>query len=126
VVNGTGAPVAPFSPIENFYASVSRRTLKGELFPWSHPEQARTREEALRSYTAVAAYASYQEEGRGSIDVGKVADFTILSQDIMAVPTEAILSTAVVYTIVGGEVRFSNAGALRERSADVLKTFPDR
>lgn len=114
VVNGTDAPVEPFDPIANFYASVTRRTLKGELYPWSHPEQAMTREEALRSYTADAAYASFEEEERGSIEVGKAADFTILSQDIMTLPTEEILSTEVVYTIVGGEVRFSNAGGVKE------------
>lgn len=108
VVNGTDAPVEPIDPIASFYASVTRRTRDGRLFEWSHPQQAMTRAQALRSYTAAAAYASFDEDSRGSIEVGKLADFTILSQDIMKVPEGDLMKTRVVYTIVGGNVVYSN------------------
>jgi predicted amidohydrolase YtcJ len=107
VANGTDAPVEPIDPIANFYASVTRKTREGRLFAWSHPEQAMTREQALRSYTTAGAYAELEEDTKGSIELGKVADFTVLSQDIMTVPEAAILDTEVVYTIVGGNVAYS-------------------
>jgi predicted amidohydrolase YtcJ len=107
VVNGTDAPVEPIDPMACFYASVTRRTRDGTLFAWSHPEQAMTRAQALRSYTAAAAYAAFEEDVKGSIEVGKLADFTILSQDIMTVAAEDLMRTEVAHTIVGGKVIFS-------------------
>ena len=99
IANGTDAPVERISPIECFYASVTRRTPRGELF---FPEQRMTRFEALRSYTIHAAYAGFEEELKGSLVPGKLADIVVLSQDILTVPEEEILRTGVLYTIVGG------------------------
>lgn len=106
VTNGTDAPVEPVNPVASFYASVTRRTLQGQLFPWSHPEQRMTREQALRTYTLNAAYAAFEEGIKGSIEPGKLADFTVFSQDIMKVPDDRILQTEVVYTIVDGKVLY--------------------
>jgi predicted amidohydrolase YtcJ len=108
VANGTDAPVEPIDPIACFYASVTRRTREGRLLDWAHPVQAMTRAEALRSYTASAAYAGFEEDTKGSIEVGKVADLTILSQDIMTAPEETIPNTKVVYTIVDGKVAYAS------------------
>jgi predicted amidohydrolase YtcJ len=108
VANGTDAPVEPIDPIANFYASVTRRTREGRVFAWSHPEQAMTREQALRSYTAAGAYAAFEENFKGSIEAGKVADFTVLTQDIMTVPETRILETRVAYTIVDGNIEYSS------------------
>lgn len=106
IVNGTDAPVEPVNPIPSFYASVSRMTLKGEPQGGYEPEEKMTREQALRSYTLDAAYGAFEEKFKGSIEKGKLADFAILSKDIMTIPDMEILTTEVVMTIVGGKVVF--------------------
>ena len=103
VTNGTDAPVEDVDPIASFHAAVSRRMANGELF---EPHQRMTREEALRSYTLAAAYSAFEEDQKGSLEVGKLADVTVLSRDIMTVPEEEIPGTEVVYTIVGGRVAY--------------------
>jgi predicted amidohydrolase YtcJ len=103
VINGTDAPVEDVDPIASFYASVTRRMANGETF---HPEQRMTRDEALRSYTLSAAYAAFEEDIKGSLTVGKLADVTVLSKDIMTVPEEQIRDAKVLFTIVGGEVKY--------------------
>ena len=71
-----------------------------------YPEQRMTRREALRSYTINGAYAAFEEDIKGSLTPGKLADITVLSRDITTIPESEILDTEVVYTIVGGEVRY--------------------
>ena len=107
VANSTDVPVEPSNPIANFYAAVTRKTLDGRTLAWSHPEQAMTRLQALRSYTIEGAYAAFEENEKGTIEPGKVADLTILSQDLMTVPEAELLKTKVRYTIVAGKVAFS-------------------
>jgi hypothetical protein len=102
--NGTDVPVEPINPIVSFYASVTRITNKGTLF---YPEHVMTRMEALKSYTINNAYAAFEEDIKGSLTPGKLADIVVLSQDILTVPEEKIPATRVIYTIVGGEVSFS-------------------
>jgi predicted amidohydrolase YtcJ len=104
IVNGTDAPVEPVNPIPSFFASVARQTLKGEPAGGYEPAEKMTREQALRSYTLDAAYGAFQEKQLGSIEPGKFADFTILTQDIMEVAEDQILKTEVAMTIVGGKV----------------------
>ena len=106
VINGTDAPVEPLTPIASFYASVTRMTLKGEPAGGYEPEEKMTREQALRSYTLDAAYGAFEEKIKGSIEPGKLADFTIFSQDIMKVKDSDLLKTEVVRTIVGGRTVF--------------------
>jgi predicted amidohydrolase YtcJ len=104
VINGTDVPVEPIDPIASYYASVSRKTLKKEPEGGYEPEQKMTREQALRSYTLDAAYGEFEENYKGSIEVGKLADFTVFSQDIMTVDDDDILDTKVEMTIVGGQI----------------------
>ena len=104
VVNGTDAPVEPLNPIPSFYASVTRKTLQGEPEGGFEPEQKMTRAQALRSYTIDAAFGAFEENIKGSIEVGKLADFTVFSQDLMTIPETEILQTEVYITILGGEV----------------------
>lgn len=106
IINGTDAPVEPLNPLPSFYASVSRRTLAGTPEGGYEPDQKMTREQALRSYTIDAAYGSFMEKDKGSIEVGKLADFTIYDKDIMTIPEDDILKTTVIMTIVGGKVGF--------------------
>jgi predicted amidohydrolase YtcJ len=111
VGNGTDTPVEDVSPIACFYASVSRKLKDGTRF---YPDQRMSRQEALRSYTLNNAYAAFEEKEKGSLEVGKLADVTVLSRDILTIPEDEILSTDVVYTIVGGRVRYErNTGLNR-------------
>ncbi len=107
MTNGTDVPVEDIDPIASFYASVSRMTWEGTRF---YPDQVMTREEALASYTINNAFAAFEEEIKGSLTPGKLADIVVLSQDIMTIPEEEIPETEVLYTIVGGEVRYRKAG----------------
>lgn len=104
IVNGTDVPVEPLNPIASFYASVSRKTLKGLPEGGYEPEQKMTRAQALKSYTLDAAYGAFEENIKGSIAVGKLADFTIFDQDLMTVAEDKILDTKVVMTIFDGEI----------------------
>lgn len=104
IVNGTDTPVEPINPIECFYASVTRRTLAGEPAEGFEPDQKMTREQALRSYTLDAAYGAFEEDFKGSIEVGKLADFTVFDRDILTVPEDEILSAQVYMTVIGGEI----------------------
>lgn len=106
IVNGTDAPVEPIDPIPSFYASVTRQTLAGEPEGGFEPSQKMTRDEALRSYTLDAAYGAFEEDIKGSIEVGKLADFAVFSQDLMQVEDSKILDTRADMTIVGGKVLY--------------------
>ncbi len=101
VVNGTDAPVEDVDPLASYHATVSRRMNNGEVF---FPEQRMSRIEALKSYTINVAYAGFEDDIKGSLEVGKLADVTVLSKDITTIPENEIMSTEVAYTIVGGEV----------------------
>jgi predicted amidohydrolase YtcJ len=107
IVNGTDVPVEPINPIASFYASVTRRTLAGELKGGYEPEQKMTRDEALKSYTLDAAFGSFEESIKGSIKVGKLADFTIFTKDIMTINEDELLSSEVAVTIVGGKIVYN-------------------
>ena len=103
VTNGTDAPVERVDPLASYYAAVTRRLPDGTDF---YPAQTMSREEALRAYTLDAAYAAFEEDIKGSLEPGKLADITVLSKDILEIPPEEILNTHVLYTIVGGKVRY--------------------
>jgi predicted amidohydrolase YtcJ len=103
IANGTDAPVEDVSPLASFYATVSRKLKDGTVF---YPDQRLSREQTLKTYTWNAAYAAFEEKLKGSLEVGKLADVTVLSKDIMTIPEDDILTTDVVYTIVGGKIAF--------------------
>ena len=101
IMNGTDPPVEEISPMASFHCSITRELSDGSIF---QPEQRLTREQALQSYTINNAFAAFEEDLKGSITPGKLADITVLSKDIMTVPEDEILDTEIVYTILGGEV----------------------
>jgi predicted amidohydrolase YtcJ len=103
VGNGTDAPVEDVSPLASYYASVSRKLKDGTVF---YPDQRMGRLEALKSYTWNNAYAAFEDKLKGSLEAGKLGDITVLSKDITTIPEDEILSTDVVYTIVGGKIAF--------------------
>lgn len=104
IVNGTDVPVEPIDPIASYYASVTRQTLEGTPEGGYEPAQKMTRAQALRSYTLDAAYGAFEEDVKGSVEVGKLADFTVFSQDIMEVPDDKLLATEVMMTFVDGKL----------------------
>jgi predicted amidohydrolase YtcJ len=106
IANGTDAPVEDVDPLESFYASVTRKRADTGLEFFT--EQKMTREEGLYSYTLGNAFAGFEEKDKGSLEVGKLADVTVLTKDLRNCEDEEILETEVVYTIVGGEVKFEN------------------
>ena len=106
VANGTDAPVEPVDPIPSFFASVSRQTLEGTPDGGYEASQKMTRMEALKSYTLDGAYAEFEENYKGSIEVGKAADFTVFDKNIMEIPESEILESKVMMTVVGGKVVF--------------------
>ncbi len=103
VSNGTDTPVEDVDPLRSYYASVTRMMNNGERF---FPAEVMSRDQALKSYTLNAAYAAFEDDIKGSLTPGKLADITVLSKDITAVPAEEILKTEVVATIVGGKVKY--------------------
>ncbi len=104
VANGTDAPVEDVDPIPSFYASVTRKRIDNGMEFFT--EQSMTREEAIYSYTLGNAYAAFEENIKGSIEVGKVADLTIMSQDLINCSDEEILEAEVLYTIIDGVVKY--------------------
>jgi len=108
ICGGSDAPVERGEPMIEFYAAVARKSIKGESGEGWHPEQAVSREQALKMFTINAAYGAFEEADKGSIEVGKLADFTVLSADIMKIPAPEILKTRCEMTVVGGEVVYEN------------------
>ena len=106
VPGGSDAPVERGEPMIEFYAAVARKDPKGFSAEGWHPEEAVTREQALKMFTIWPAYAAFEEKLRGSIEVGKLADLTILSADIMKIPEAEILQTRCVMTVINGEIVF--------------------
>jgi predicted amidohydrolase YtcJ len=103
---GTDFPVEDISPVKTFYAAVFRKDAKGFPQGGFNPENALSREDALRGMTIFAAIANFEENEKGSLEVGKLADFVILNRDILKCSEEQILQTKVLYTFVNGEKVF--------------------
>jgi predicted amidohydrolase YtcJ len=106
VPGGSDAPVERGEPMIEFYAAVARKDQKGFSAEGWHLEEAVSRAQALKMFTLWPAYAAFEEKLRGSIEVGKLADLTILSADIMKVPELDILKTRCLMTVIGGEIVF--------------------
>jgi predicted amidohydrolase YtcJ len=108
IAGGSDAPVERGEPMIEFYAAVARRDQKGFTGEGWHAEQAVSREQALRMFTLWAARAAFEEKMKGSIEVGKLADLTVLSADIMKIPEPEILKTRCLMTVIGGEIVYQN------------------
>ncbi|MDP2035739.1 MAG: amidohydrolase [Ignavibacteria bacterium] len=105
ICNGTDAPVEDINPIQCFYSAVTRKNEEGKTF---YPDQKMIRLEALKSYTINGAYASFEEDVKGTIEKGKYADLVVLSNDLLKCSDEEIKNTKVLYTIVNGKVLFKS------------------
>ncbi|HET9513143.1 MAG TPA: amidohydrolase [Gemmatimonadales bacterium] len=107
IAGGSDAPVERGEPLIEFYAAVARKDLKGFSGEGWHPEEAMTREQALKAFTIWPAYAAFEESERGSIEVGKWADFTVFDKDIMTVPEAEIPTAKNMMTVVNGEIVYT-------------------
>lgn len=109
IAGGSDAPVERGEPMIEFYAAVARKDQKGFTGEGWHPEEAVSRADALKMFTLWPAYAAFEEKLRGSIEVGKLADLTILSADIMTIPAPEILKTRCVMTVINGEIVYEGS-----------------
>jgi len=107
ITNGSDTPVENPNPLWGFYAAVTRQDHQGNPPGGFMPDQKLSREEALRSWTLGGAYAAFEEKQKGSLEPGKLADFVMLSQDIMKVPDGDLLKTRVTMTVLGGEAVYT-------------------
>jgi len=103
---GTSAALYHMHPKYLIYAAVARKTLTGEPEGGWFPEQRISVEEAIKAYTINNAYAAFEEEIRGSIEAGKLADITIFDRNLIEIPEEEILQAEVIYTVVDGKIVF--------------------
>lgn len=108
VAIGTDFPVENINPMYSFYAAVARKDLKGFPEGGFQMENALSRENTLRGMTIWGAYANFEEKEKGSIEIGKFADFVIMENDIMKCNIDEVPKTKVVYTFVNGEKVYSN------------------
>ena len=106
---GSDFPVEKPAPLLGFYAAVARQDAKGWPQGGWYPQEKLTRQQALHGFTLGAAYSAFQEDQLGSINVGKFADFVVLSNDIMTVPEQEILNTKVLKTVINGEAVFASS-----------------
>jgi predicted amidohydrolase YtcJ len=107
VTFGSDWSVAPATPIEGIYAAVTRRTLDGANPDGWVPEQKVTVEQSLHAYTTAAAYASFEEDRKGMLKPGMLADFVLLDRDLTEIPPETIRETRILRTVVGGKIVYS-------------------
>ncbi|HEX5884608.1 MAG TPA: amidohydrolase [Pyrinomonadaceae bacterium] len=104
---GTSASEYPINPMLGLYAAVTRQTITGQPAAGWFPNERITIEEAIRAYTLNTAYANFEEQSKGSIEVGKLADLAVLSKNLLKVAPKEFLTTEVLYTIVGGKVVYT-------------------
>ncbi|WP_130870584.1 amidohydrolase family protein [Intestinimonas massiliensis (ex Afouda et al. 2020)] len=112
IVGGTDAPVELVNPWHNFYAGVTRKNRDGVPENGWYAEQAVTREEVLKSYTIWVAYGQFEEDIKGSLEVGKLADFVVIDRDIMTCPEDEMKDVQALMTVIGGEVVYTKDTAV--------------
>lgn len=104
VTNGTDPPVEPIDPLDSMHCSVTRELRDGSLF---YPEETMTMEEAIRTYTYNNAYAAFEEDVKGTLTPGKLADITVLSRNVLELPPDSLRATHADYTVLGGAVVYA-------------------
>lgn len=104
---GTSASEYPINPMLGLYAAVTRQTITGKPAEGWFPNERITIAEAIKAYTYNTAYANFEETTKGSIEVGKLADLTVLSKNLLKIAPKEFLNTDVIYTIVGGSIVYS-------------------
>ena len=106
IAGGSDFPVESHNPFLGFYAAITRQNLDAQPEGGWNPDQCMTRAETLKSLTIWAAYAAFEEDQKGSLEIGKLADFIVIDRDIMTCPPADIPATRVLRTVIGGETVF--------------------
>jgi len=106
IAGGSDFPVESHNPFLGFYAAITRQNLDAEPKGGWQPDQRMTRIETLKSFTLWAAYAAFEETQKGSLEIGKLADFIVIDRDVMTCPAADIPDTRVLRTVIGGETVF--------------------
>jgi predicted amidohydrolase YtcJ len=106
---GTNASWYPIDPLLGIYAAVTRRTLEGEPEGGWYPDERIGVAEAIEAYTLANAWSTYEENSRGSITPGKLADLVVVDRDVLSLPPEELTRARVLFTIVGGDVVYEAA-----------------
>jgi predicted amidohydrolase YtcJ len=104
VANGTDVPVEKIDPLANFHCTVTRKVPNSDTS--FTEEETLTRRQALQSYTTKNAYAAFEEDVKGTLAPGMLADVAVLSKNVLEGPADAIPTANVTHTIVGGEVAY--------------------
>jgi predicted amidohydrolase YtcJ len=107
VANGSDFPVENPNPLWGFFSAVAREDHEGKPAGGWYPDQRMSREEALKSWTLAGAYAAFEEKNKGTLEKGKLADFIVLSADIMKIPASEIWKVHVTKTVMNGEIVYS-------------------
>ncbi len=110
IAGGSDFPVENPNPLWGFFAAITRYDHTGWPEGGWHPDEKMTREDALRCFTINAAYSAFEEGLKGSLKPGMLADFVVLSKDIMTIPEMEILKTEVLMTVIDGEIVYSKSG----------------
>jgi predicted amidohydrolase YtcJ len=93
------------------FAAVTRQTVTGKPAEGWFPDERISIAEAIKAYTYNTAYANFEETTKGSIEVGKLADLTVLSNNLLKIPSKEFLNTEVIYTIVGGRIVYAKSNS---------------
>lgn len=110
IAGGSDAPVEQGSAVTEFYAAVVRKDLSGRSMPHWRPQEAVDRRDALKMFTLWPAYAAFDEHASGVLDVGKRADISVFSSDLMRAPADALPSVRCDLTIVDGKIAYQRSG----------------
>ena len=104
IPGGSDSPVESLNPLWGIYAAVTRQDHKGYPENGWYPEERMTMKEAVKMFSSWAAYASFEEDLKGTLEEGKLADFTVLSIDIFKKEPSDLLKTNILMTVIGGEI----------------------
>lgn len=107
---GTNASYYPINPLMGIYAAVTRQTVNGEPAEGWFPDQRIPLEEALRAYTWGAAYGAFEEDRKGTLEVGKLADVAVLDTDLFETEPAEWLDAGFTHTILGGTIVYEKKG----------------
>jgi predicted amidohydrolase YtcJ len=109
LAGGSDCPVEPPDPLWGIYAAVTRKDMDGNPKGAFYPNERVTLDEAIRMFTEGGAYAAFQEDQKGTLESGKLADFVVLSEDIYKIAPDDLKDVKVLMTVVGGEIAYQKA-----------------
>ena len=111
MAGGSDCPVEPPDPLCGIYAAVTRKDMEGNPKSGYYPNEKVSVSDAVHMFTLGAAYAAFEEDAKGTLEPGKLADFVVLSRDPFAVTSDSLKDIEVLMTVVGGKVAHQKSGS---------------